>query len=263
MPERPLNEQWEGDGTVSRPEGPPAGHALPGGPESADPVLVTGPAVAPDLPLAAGALPADVDPDTARQEIVRTRARMSETIDQIEEQLLRRKERLQEQLDVRGQLRERLAPAREVVEQRPLLLFGGVFAAALALGYLTGESASDDDVEVEVRGEGDVRGPSWRSRSRTWERRSRELLRRNHELEDELRALRARLDDHLGEEETGWLGSAVAGAVGTWFAGRPAREQPIVELDEHDLPGEYHPSASYDQFAQTQRTRAPEDPLQP
>lgn len=246
MPDHPTNDPGV---SLSRPQGPPAGHALPGAPESADVRFVTGAHPAPAA--------ADTDPDTARRRIVETRERMSGTIDQIEEQLLRRKERLQEQLDVRGQIRARMAPARERIEEQPLLVFGGVFAAALALGYLTGGRDHDDrEMEEPMAG-----GRGWHGRSRRWERRSRDLLRQNRALEAELRSLRSRLDEHLGEEAGRWVGAGIAGAMGSWF-NREARDERLVELDEHDLPGEYHPSASYDQFAQGQRTREPGDPLQ-
>ena len=76
------------------------------------------------------------DPDVARAEIEATRARMSETIDEIEDALLRRKEMIKEKLDV-------LAPVRE----QPLKMIGIIFGVGLALGLLTGGGGEDDDVD--------------------------------------------------------------------------------------------------------------------
>jgi hypothetical protein len=45
--------------------------------------------------------------DAARAEIERTRARMSETLDEIEENLLRTKENIRRRFDVIGRVRER------------------------------------------------------------------------------------------------------------------------------------------------------------
>jgi hypothetical protein len=263
----------ETDPTLIRePGSPPAGHALPGGPEP----------VREELTRPAGTVPVDhqlpessgpshyaggegaADPELARREILQTRSRMSDTIDQIEEQILRRKERLQAQLDVRGQLRERLTPVRELVERQPLAVFGGVLGAGLLLGYLTGER---DEAEaprgprLSAGEDFDVGGRNgWRRRARGWEARSRELMRINAELEDEVRRLREDLDDDAGESG-GWL-SGVARAVGGILGRAGATEvETVVEIEEEDLPGDYHPSVSYDQFSQGQRVREPGDPL--
>src|SRR5690606_25896658 len=85
------------------------------------------------------------NPAAARAEIEATRARMSETIDEIEDVLLRKKEKIRDQLDV-------LAPVRE----QPLKTLGMIFGAALALGVLTGgggkggSGGDDDDFEDEA-----------------------------------------------------------------------------------------------------------------
>src|SRR4051812_43030285 len=62
------------------------------------------------------------DPDAVRNEIERTRQRMSGTIDQIEGALLRKKAEVQERLDF-------AAPVR----QRPWAFAAGVFGTGLAL----------------------------------------------------------------------------------------------------------------------------------
>lgn len=226
----------------TEPEGsPPPGHALPGGPDAMLPAPRGEPAPV-EVARPRPALPED--PDTARLEIVETRARMSETIDQIEEQLLRKKMRLQEQMDVRGQLRERLSPVRERIDRQPLAAIGAVFATGLLLGLLTG--GDDDD---------DLRLPE--ARERHHHDRMLLLERENELLEEEVRVLRARLDE---ETDAPW------GGLFGLFRGRrraPRRTEYVVEIEEEDIPGDtYHPSASYDQYAATQRGRVPGDPLQ-
>jgi hypothetical protein len=79
------------------------------------------------------------DPDAVRDEIERTRARMSSTIDQIEGALHRKKGEIQERLDV-------VAPIRE----RPWIFAAGVFGTGLALGLLTGGRDDDDRDHVKV-----------------------------------------------------------------------------------------------------------------
>ena len=78
--------------------------------------------------------PISDNPEVARAQIEATRARMSDTIDEIEEAILRKKEKLRAKLDV-------LAPVRE----RPLQTIGAIFGVGLALGLLTG--GGDDDEE--------------------------------------------------------------------------------------------------------------------
>jgi hypothetical protein len=92
------------------------------------------------------------DPDAARAEIERTRARMSETIDEIEDALLRKKVELRERLDIGARIRE-----------RPLQTAGAVLCAGVLLGFLTG-GARAPAVVVES------------DRSALWEKRARRLL---------------------------------------------------------------------------------------
>lgn len=119
-------------------------------------------------------------PDAARQQIQETRARISGTIDEIEEVLLHKKEQLQERMDV-------FAPVRE----RPMQVLGAVFGAALLLGFLTG---GDDD-------DGDHLDSDFEDSAELWESRARRLLRIAREQEQELRMLRAR---HAPLRERPW-----------------------------------------------------------
>ncbi|MGI9189388.1 MAG: hypothetical protein ACR2F9_04505 [Longimicrobiaceae bacterium] len=112
---------------------------------------------------------ADEPVAAARAEIEQTRARMSETIEEIERVLLHRKERVRERLDV-------LAPVRE----RPLASLGAAFGVALLLGLLTG--GDDGGSEPNDRG--------WKERSDTWEARSRRLLDIAKAQSEEIRELR-------------------------------------------------------------------------
>jgi len=135
------------------------------------------------------------DAGVARTQIEQTRARMSETIDEIEEVLVRKKERLQDRLDI-------LAPVRE----NPLAAAGAVFGAGLLLGLLTGggDDASprgyhDEDAEM---------------RAEEWERRARRLLRIAREQEEELEALsghRGRLSVPWRPDEEAMEGGARSG----------------------------------------------------
>lgn len=132
------------------------------------------------------------DPDLARMQIEATRARMSDTIDQIEGALLRKKAAVEEKLDV-------MAPVRRTARQNPYPILGGVFAGALLLGWLTGRRDDDDrgvrpavrelgmDQDVAARA---AYGSHWEEQSRTWERRARRLMEVANRQEEELAALR-------------------------------------------------------------------------
>jgi len=143
------------------------------------------------------------DPDAVRDEIERTRERMSSTIDQIEGALLRKKGEIQDKLDV-------VAPIRE----RPWVFAAGVFGTGLVLGLLTGGGDDDrDTVKVPrsmlaglgMEGNG---GYGLSGGGREWEDRSRELLQVVARQEEEIRDLRAALYD----EDDSADGYAVLGA---------------------------------------------------
>jgi ElaB/YqjD/DUF883 family membrane-anchored ribosome-binding protein len=103
-------------------------------------------------------------PMAARTEIEMTRARMSETIDEIEDALLRKKARIQNRLDV-------MAPVRE----RPLESAAAALGAGLVLGLLTGghdedryeihDTGLDDDIDDRLE-EAEERAARWESRAR-------------------------------------------------------------------------------------------------
>lgn len=77
------------------------------------------------------------DPEVARAQIAHTRARMSGTIDEIEDALLRRKEKIQHRLD-----------PFSAVRSKPLQSAGIVFGAGLVLGLLTGGDDDEDDLDL-------------------------------------------------------------------------------------------------------------------
>jgi hypothetical protein len=164
---------------------------------------------------ALGAIPAAAtsdDPDAVRGEIERTRARMSRTIDQLDRALVRKKEEVQEKLDV-------AAPIR----RSPWTYAGGVFGAGLVLGLLTGGGKSrddDDDENVKIprallAGLGLEPVKGGRSRGGgpdDWETRSRELMSVVARQEEEIRNLRGGpVDDagwdaeYLDDEPEGYL----------------------------------------------------------
>jgi hypothetical protein len=143
------------------------------------------------LPESTGAPPpgtiAEVDdPELARLQIEQTRARMSDTIEQIEDTLLRKKERIEDRMDVLG-------PARRTARENPLPMVGGVFLAGLLLGWLTG---GDDDEDEAARPAVRRFAPDfdrersyvdhWEERARTWERRARRLMEVANRQEAEL-----------------------------------------------------------------------------
>jgi hypothetical protein len=116
------------------------------------------------------------DPELARLQIEQTRARMSDTIDQIEGALLRKKETLEEKLDV-------MAPVRRKARENPYPIIGGVFLAGLILGLLTGGDDDEDEAPKPAvrRFAADfdrerAHGYHWEERAHTWERRARRLM---------------------------------------------------------------------------------------
>lgn len=141
------------------------------------------------IPAHPGGVTGAADPDMARAEIEMTRARMSETIDEIEDALVRRKEQIQDRLDV-------LSPVRE----RPLPAAGIVFGAGLLLGLLTGGDDDDHSTTREIHFTSDLDDEGahyasggdeayWRRRAQTWESRARRLRDVAREQETEIRGL--------------------------------------------------------------------------
>jgi hypothetical protein len=129
------------------------------------------------------------DPELARLQIEQTRARMSDTIGQIEETLLRKKEQVEEKLDVMG-------PVRRKARENPYPIIGGVFLAGLILGFLTGGDDDEDEATPAVRryavdfDRERAHGHHWEERARTWERRARRLMDLANRQEAELLAAR-------------------------------------------------------------------------
>lgn len=186
------------------------------------------------------AAPIADDPDAARAEIQSTRARMSETINEIEEVLVRRKEQIQDKLDV-------LSPVKE----NPLPSAGIAFGAGLLLGLLTGGGDSEwegagrsgrndrwsrstaeewgrassghwgaaSGVAGSAAAWDDQDDDYWQRRAETWESRARRLRDVARQQEEEIRALqeqwgeqratsfepdgRDRKDRERGEEDDG------------------------------------------------------------
>jgi len=191
---------------------------LPGGlagmnrtPETDPEHLIPDHTSAPAVPgLVAGGVSGD--PDTVRDEIERTRARMSSTIDQIEGALRQKKGEIQERLDV-------VAPIRE----RPWIFAAGVFGTGLALGLLTGGGDDDDRDHVKVPRallaglgtDGSGVGNGFTGDGE-WAGRSRELMQVVRRQEEEIRDLRAALYDEddapEGYSDLGARGGDLVGA---------------------------------------------------
>lgn len=112
------------------------------------------------------------DTRMARGAIENTRARMSETIDEIEDVLARKKERIQARLDVTAPIRENALPS-----------VGIAFGVGVLLGVVTG---GDDDVQVSQR-------TTRSERVEDLEERTRRLLEVAQRQEREIETLRAQL----------------------------------------------------------------------
>jgi hypothetical protein len=150
------------------------------------------------------------DPELARLQIERTRERMSETLGQIEGAIARKRERIEERMDV-------AAPVRRTARENPLAVAGGVFLAGLALGWLTGGSADDDEPQPAVRRftpdfdrERSYAG-HWEERAHTWEQRARRLMELANRQELELLAVRG---ESVPLRRRGRRGSPAAGRGG-------------------------------------------------
>lgn len=119
-----------------------------------------------------------------------TRARISDTLGEIEGLLMRRKDQIRDTLDV-------LAPVRE----RPLRSIGVVLGAGLLLGLLgAGRGDSDDATEdYEVDDDDDGGETAWDAAAE-WEKRARRLLGIARSQEAELELLRASGRGESGED---------------------------------------------------------------
>lgn len=146
------------------------------------------------------------DPELARLQIEQTRARMSETIDQIEDALVRKRAQVEEKLDV-------MAPVRRRARENAWPLLGGVFLGGLILGYLTGDSDDEDERPSKRRGRKGSRsavaefgmdqdreevaayGGFYQERAELWERRARRLMDVANQQEAELLVLRGETEE--------------------------------------------------------------------
>jgi ElaB/YqjD/DUF883 family membrane-anchored ribosome-binding protein len=149
----------------------------------------------------AAAVPEYDDPEDARRDIEATRARMSETLNEIEGALVRKKEQIQNRLDF-------LAPVRE----NPWPAMGGALAAGILLGLLTG---GDDDEDDEVDDDEDVDGSEyraprrssradygWHRRTEVLEDRTRRLLAIARDQEEEIRRLRGKKKKKRADDDS-------------------------------------------------------------
>jgi hypothetical protein len=125
-------------------------------------------------PAAQQPVPDYEDPEVARADIDATRARMSETIDVIEDRLVQKKVQLQDRLDI-------AAPVRS----RPWQAMGIALGSGLLLGFLTGGEDGEVEIDARLRDERDAAN-HWERRAKMLERRSRRLLSIAREQEEEL-----------------------------------------------------------------------------
>jgi ElaB/YqjD/DUF883 family membrane-anchored ribosome-binding protein len=136
------------------------------------------------LPAGAAAETQFEDPDEARAEIASTRARMSETIDEIEDVLLRKKARIQDRFDVMARIRE-----------NPLPALGIGLGVGMVLGLLTGGGDDDDRPARQVGS--DAADVLLRERAdhrvRRLEQRLQRVMRVARDQQEEAERLRRRL----------------------------------------------------------------------
>src|SRR5688572_6775896 len=116
------------------------------------------------------------DAAAARAEIDRTRARMSQTIDEIEENLVRKKEVLRERLDLAARVRA-----------KPLHAAGIAIGGGLILGLLFGPRKR-------------AKVPEEDERAALWESRARRLLSVTRALEEEIQELESALEDYAEDD---------------------------------------------------------------
>jgi hypothetical protein len=122
--------------------------------------------------------------DAARDEIERTRARMSGTIDEIEVALQRKKAELRDRLDVSARLRE-----------KPLAVVGVALGVGLLFGLISGGGKANRRRAEEAEAEREFRAARW-------ERRARKLLSIAQAQESRIRQLESAVDE-LGELYSG------------------------------------------------------------
>lgn len=130
-------------------------------------------------------------PEDARADIEATRARMSETINEIEGVLVRKKEEIQNRFDL-------TAPVRE----NPWPSMGIALGAGLVLGLLTGGDDDDDEDENGTRPPrySTYGGTDWERRTEVLEERTRRLLAIARDQEDEIRRLRGKKKKRRDDE---------------------------------------------------------------
>lgn len=116
------------------------------------------------------------NPEAARAQLERTRARMSETIDEIEDVILKKKQDIQEKIDIGARIRE-----------KPLHAAGIVLGVGFLIGFLSGGKSDTP-----------VGGLAADARAALWEGRARRLLRIARENEDRI----DELEDAVVELET-------------------------------------------------------------
>ena len=120
------------------------------------------------------------DPEVVRAELARTRARMSDTIGEIEDVLLEKKDVI---IATAKGIRDRLDPFYKA-RQHPLPAIGIVLGAGIVIGFLTGGRKLPPPQ------------PAPPPRSDVWEKRARRLLRIAREQQEQIA--------ELHEQNTGW-----------------------------------------------------------
>jgi hypothetical protein len=164
-------------------------------------------------------------PNAARSEIEQTRARMSETLDEIEEVLLRKKERFRETMDVGARLRE-----------KPLVTAGVVLGAGFLIGFLTGGKDKAGEAERTAA----------QARAALWEERARRLLAIAREQEEDLEEMEGSVLDAAAPASTGSRWKYSPPAAYAFSVDDEDDELDDLEDDDDDLEDDYVEIDIYD-----------------
>lgn len=159
------------------------------------------------------------DPEVARAEIERTRERMSETLDEIEESIAEKKDWLREQLDIGARIRE-----------KPLHAAGIVLGAGVLLGLVTGGGRRVSSRELEAAA----------ARGAVWEGRARRLLDIARSQEEEIERLRDGEEEEYeeeaaAEEDLEALPVGRSGRRRWWWSRRDGGGRDYASEDEVDV----------------------------
>jgi ElaB/YqjD/DUF883 family membrane-anchored ribosome-binding protein len=150
-----------------------------------------------------------VEPQTvgeARDAIERSRARISSTLDQIEDRIVEKKHELREKVDI-------VRPVRERIRLRPLAAVAVAVGIGAILGSLGGGSADDEELGIRRSGRSRSLSDDERRELRAWRRERRQRLHARLRDDDDDNAGHRSARDSRMDALRGQLMGAVSTAV--------------------------------------------------